>query len=215
MKLVNLSICLVLVAVFSGCFNGTNSPNSVAQEQEALQTQDLELLQNLQSIDLSKAFDSKGALSKYGKAEFNELKKISNDKPIILFVDKIEPKVMQNLQNGFREFNSKQEFFVYGVADGVTERVSALGSIDIDELKNSIRDRRSWRELCLKNNSIFHCRRSSFDPSKILVVKQPALSESREKTHRVMAEANKTMKAVYDANMTVLEANKALMQRKD
>lgn len=193
MKLANLSVCLVLVAVLSGCFKGTNSPNSVAQEQEVLQTQDLELLQNLQSIDLSKAFDSKGALSKYGKAEFNELKKISNDKPIILFVDKIEPKVMQNLQNGFRELNSKQEFFVYGVADGVTERVSALGSIDIDELKNSIRDRRSWRELCLKNNSIFHCRRSSFDPSKILVVKQPALSESRATTtHRVMAEQDTT-----------------------
>ena len=75
MKLANLSICLVLAFVLGGCFNGTNSPNSVAQEQEALQTQDLELLQNLQSIDLNKAFDSKGALANMAKPNLTSLKK--------------------------------------------------------------------------------------------------------------------------------------------
>ena len=60
MKLANLGICLVLVAVFSGCFNGTNSPNIATQEQVEQENFAALKALNLKSIDESDIFDDNG-----------------------------------------------------------------------------------------------------------------------------------------------------------
>ena len=112
MKLANLSVCLVLMLVLSGCFNGTNSPTTAEQEQNLSNLQ-------LQVIDDDELFNAKGTISpKIIK---------SSAKPIVL-IGSFDDISIKSIEKGFNA-NLKDKNF--------KERVSGL--VLVDEINSEVK----------------------------------------------------------------------------
>ncbi|MBQ7270617.1 MAG: hypothetical protein IJR18_02910, partial [Campylobacter sp.] len=105
MKLANLSICLVLVAVFSGCFNGTKSPETAKLEQNLSNLQ-------LQVIDDDELFNAKGTISP---------KIIKHSAKPIVLIGSFDEQSIKSIEKGFN-VNLKDKNF--------KERVSGIALVD-------------------------------------------------------------------------------------
>lgn len=101
MKLANLSFCLVLVGVLSGCFSGTKPQNATPEPQQ-------KSLADLKLKPLK--LDAGGRLTAQSAKELRDFAVSKNTEPTIILADSLNDKIIANVYE-----NTKKEFVMVDI----------------------------------------------------------------------------------------------------
>lgn len=218
MKLANLSICLVLVAMLSGCFNGTKQQNITPEPQS---------LADLQLKPLK--LDIGGRLTAQSAKELRDFAVSKNTEPIFIVANNFNDKTIANISESIEKLQFQREIVMVDIANNT---FTYLTKPVPDDIKRVERPKRKPMPLCAvypdicasvkleKCKKIRNCFVEKIECKQenclahILEKSKIAKAYETESKKTKLAEANEAMFAIYDANITNSKVEKASIQKK-